>query len=44
METGGTAMETGRVAIVKCCSYDRAEVEAAVEQAVELLGGIDKIL
>lgn len=44
METGGTAMEKGRVAIVKCCSYDRAEVEAAVEQAVELLGGIDKIL
>lgn len=33
-----------KVALVKCNSYERNEVEQAVKKAVELLGGLDAIL
>ena len=35
---------TSKVAIVRCDSYERDKVSAAVREAVELLGGLDSIL
>lgn len=35
--------ECSKVALVKCTSYDQQEVDAAVRQAVDLLGGFDSI-
>ena len=37
-------MKTGRVAIVRCDSYESRRVERAVRRAVELLGGLDEVL
>lgn len=34
----------GRVAIVKCGTYDGQEVQIAVQRAVELLGGLERVL
>jgi uncharacterized protein (DUF362 family)/Pyruvate/2-oxoacid:ferredoxin oxidoreductase delta subunit len=33
-----------RVSLIKCSGYDRAEVEGAVREAVELLGGITSMI
>ncbi|MGI6766671.1 MAG: DUF362 domain-containing protein [Lentihominibacter sp.] len=38
-----TQRNKSQVALVKCDSYDRKEVEAAVKKALELLGGLDNI-
>ena len=34
----------GRVALVRCDSYDSQQVERAVSKAIELLGGLEEIL
>ena len=34
----------GRVALVRCDSYDSRQVERAVSKAIELLGGLEEIL
>lgn len=36
--------EKSKVALVRCSSYDREEVEAAVREAVQLLGGFEEIM
>ena len=35
--------ETIKVALVRCGTYNREEVEAAVEEAIRLLGGFETI-
>ena len=37
-------MNKSKVALVKCMSYDENEVNLAVKTAIELLGGLDKIM
>lgn len=40
----GMGMKYGPVALVRCGSYERREVEKAVGRAVELLGGIERYI
>ena len=37
-------MERSRVALVRCETYDRAAVYAALERGIELLGGVDRFV
>ncbi len=37
-------MRKPQVSLVKCRSYDTAEVESAVKRSVELLGGVEKFI
>ena len=43
-ETPADFPGSGRVAIVKCGTYDEQDVQSAVQRAVQLLGGLERIL